>query len=136
MAEQFHFLHPSWLWALLPLAVLLRYLWRRPDADNPWRRVVAPHLQRLLLGQTSGVDGMRRRRWHRVTLIAQRRWPANRCDAVRHITKRATMPPRWPTLIRRRVPRLATIVAMRWRELAVMKTRWRPIPMRCRFSRR
>lgn len=58
MVEGLHFLRPYWLWALLPLGGLLWTLWRDPDPDNPWRRVLAPHLHALLLGQ-SGPAGAR-----------------------------------------------------------------------------
>ena len=68
MAEPFQFLHPQWLWALLPLAVVLGSLWQRPDRHNPWRRVVAPNLQPLLLGDGSAAGHRRRRQW--LTLLA------------------------------------------------------------------
>ncbi|MCB1790286.1 MAG: VWA domain-containing protein, partial [Gammaproteobacteria bacterium] len=63
MADVPHFLHPQWLWALLPLLALLWLLWRRPDSDNPWRRVVAHNLQPLLLGRRGEAGDRRQRRW-------------------------------------------------------------------------
>ncbi|MCB1881411.1 MAG: hypothetical protein KDI54_15395, partial [Gammaproteobacteria bacterium] len=68
MADSFHFLHAEWLWALLPLTALLWQLWRRSDGDNPWRQIVAPNLQALLLGGADR-DGGRQRR-NRLTLLA------------------------------------------------------------------
>jgi len=52
----FHFLRPAWLVALLPLAALLRLIWRRRLASRSWTNVVdAPLLPHLLLGE----DGRR-----------------------------------------------------------------------------
>lgn len=52
----FHFLRPAWLLALLPLAALLRLIWRRRLASRSWTNVVdAPLLPHLLLGE----DGRR-----------------------------------------------------------------------------
>lgn len=44
MFEAFHFLHPQWLWALLPLPLLLWRLGRRETGLAPWRGVIQPHL--------------------------------------------------------------------------------------------
>ncbi|MEO8922707.1 MAG: VWA domain-containing protein, partial [Caldimonas sp.] len=52
MLEAFHFIHPLWLLALVPLAWLA---WRacQPGGDNPWRRIVDARLLPLLMvGQT------------------------------------------------------------------------------------
>ena len=68
MADSFHFLHAEWLWALLPLTALLWQLWRRSDGDNPWRQIVAPNLQALLLGGADRDGGRQRRHW--LTLLA------------------------------------------------------------------
>lgn len=52
MLEAFHFIHPLWLLALLPLAVLAWHA-GRPGGDNPWRRIVDARLLPLLMvGQT------------------------------------------------------------------------------------
>jgi Ca-activated chloride channel family protein len=40
----FHFLRPYWLLALVPAALLLVGLWRRPGGDPAWRRVCDPAL--------------------------------------------------------------------------------------------
>jgi Ca-activated chloride channel family protein len=49
MIEQFHFLRPAWLIALLALPLLL-WAWRRTRAaSEPWRRVCDPHLLAQLL---------------------------------------------------------------------------------------
>lgn len=55
MLEQFHFVHPLWLLALLPLGSLVWLLKQRNDDDNAWRRVVDPNLLPLLL--LNGKDG-------------------------------------------------------------------------------
>jgi Ca-activated chloride channel family protein len=57
MREAFHFIHPLWLLALVPLAWLA---WRacRPGGDNPWRRIVDARLLPLLMvGQTEAGGG-------------------------------------------------------------------------------
>ncbi len=52
MPESFHFLQPAWLWALLPLALLLWQLLRPAGADSAWRRVVDARLLPHLLVQS------------------------------------------------------------------------------------
>ena len=52
MLEQLHFLHPQWLWALLPLALLLWLLLRPMQHNNPWQKVVDAHLLPLLMTDT------------------------------------------------------------------------------------
>ncbi|HHH44306.1 MAG TPA: VWA domain-containing protein [Gammaproteobacteria bacterium] len=52
MPEHFHFLQPAWLWALLPLTLLLWQLVRPAGADTAWRRVVDARLLPHLLVQT------------------------------------------------------------------------------------
>ena len=42
--EQFHFLRPLWLLALLPLTLILVLLWRRQTRFGAWEQVIAPHL--------------------------------------------------------------------------------------------
>ena len=54
MPPELHFLRPYWFIALLPLAGLLFALWRRPDGDSAWRRVVDAHLLPYLLSGTPG----------------------------------------------------------------------------------
>ena len=44
IAADFHFLRPSWLWALVPIAVLYLVLSRDSDPRRRWARVIAPHL--------------------------------------------------------------------------------------------
>lgn len=53
MLEQFHFLQPLWLLALLPLALLLWRLYRPLAGDNPWQRIVDAHLLPLLMAHQS-----------------------------------------------------------------------------------
>ncbi|MCF6211846.1 MAG: VWA domain-containing protein [Gammaproteobacteria bacterium] len=56
MPEQFHFLQPLWLLALIPLALLVWRLRRATTGDNPWVRIIDTRLQALLLtGQTHRV---------------------------------------------------------------------------------
>jgi Ca-activated chloride channel family protein len=55
MATAFHFLRPTWLLALLPLAVLLWMSWRRRAVSRSWQRVVdARLLPHLLIGNSAG----------------------------------------------------------------------------------
>ncbi|MCG6943384.1 MAG: VWA domain-containing protein [Thiohalocapsa sp.] len=59
MPADFHFLHPGWFLALLPLALLLVALVRVRSGAGAWQRVIEPQ---LLAALTVGADG-RRRRW-------------------------------------------------------------------------
>lgn len=53
MPEQFHFLQPQWLLALIPLALLVWFLRHAATGNNPWTRIIDARLQPLLLmGQT------------------------------------------------------------------------------------
>jgi Ca-activated chloride channel family protein len=57
MLENFHFIQPLWLLALLPLALLAWRLYRPGDADNPWVHVVDARLLPLLMfGRETGKD--------------------------------------------------------------------------------
>ncbi len=49
MPDQFHFLQPLWLLALIPLGLLLRRLRHAGQSDNPWLRLIDARLQPLLL---------------------------------------------------------------------------------------
>ena len=49
MPEQFHFLQPLWLLALIPLLLLLWRLRYATDGSNPWARIIDARLQQLLL---------------------------------------------------------------------------------------
>ena len=44
MSEQFHFIQPGWLLALLPLALLLWRVSQHSNATNPWRKIVDARL--------------------------------------------------------------------------------------------
>ena len=56
---QFHFLRPDWFWMLLPLALLLFWLWRQQLHSRSWQAVCDPQLlPYLLLGHSK-----RRRNW-------------------------------------------------------------------------
>jgi Ca-activated chloride channel family protein len=44
LLEQFHFLRPEWLWALVPAALIVFLLWRQQSATARWRSLIAPHL--------------------------------------------------------------------------------------------
>ena len=67
MLDNFHFLHPWWLAALAPLALLFWLLRRREaGAGNPWRRVVDAKLLPLLLAE--GDEGGRRLPWRLLAL--------------------------------------------------------------------
>ncbi|WP_028775158.1 vWA domain-containing protein, partial [Shewanella waksmanii] len=45
------FLRPEWLWALLPLALILLALWRSEKVSSNWSRYIAPHLAKLLVSE-------------------------------------------------------------------------------------
>ncbi len=45
----FHLLRPAWLWALLPLVLLLLAAWRQRGGGGAWRRACDPHLLPHLL---------------------------------------------------------------------------------------
>jgi Ca-activated chloride channel family protein len=49
MPEQFHFIQPWWLLALLPLALLLWRVSQQGSASNPWRKIVDARLLPLLM---------------------------------------------------------------------------------------
>lgn len=49
MLENFHFIHPLWLLALIPLSLLAWRVYRPGDGDNPWRRIVDERLLPLLM---------------------------------------------------------------------------------------
>ncbi|MBE0621057.1 MAG: VWA domain-containing protein [Burkholderiales bacterium] len=49
MLENFHFIQPLWLLALIPLMLLAWRVYRPGEGDNPWRRVVDARLLPLLL---------------------------------------------------------------------------------------
>ncbi len=52
---QIHFLRPEWFYALLPLLLLLWFLWRQRLSSRSWQRVVAPRLlPYLLVGDSAG----------------------------------------------------------------------------------
>jgi len=57
MLEQFHFLQPVWLLALIPLTLLVWRLRHAAADNNPWTRIIDARLQPLLLmGQTQPVS--------------------------------------------------------------------------------
>lgn len=49
MLENFHFIQPLWLLALIPLSLLAWRVYRPGDGDNPWRRIVDEWLLPLLM---------------------------------------------------------------------------------------
>ncbi len=50
MLEQFHFIRPFWLLSIIPLALIIIWLWRKaPTAKNSWQKVVDAHLLADLL---------------------------------------------------------------------------------------
>jgi len=50
MLDQFHFLEPDWLYALLPLAFVLWGLSKSTINTNPWEKLVDAHLLKKLVG--------------------------------------------------------------------------------------
>jgi Ca-activated chloride channel family protein len=49
MLENFHLVRPLWLLALIPLSLLLWYVYRTDSGDSPWRRIVDARLLPLLM---------------------------------------------------------------------------------------
>ena len=47
--EQFHFLRPYWLLAIIPALILIVLMWKRKAAFGPWQSVISPHLVPHLL---------------------------------------------------------------------------------------
>ena len=45
----FHLLRPWWLLAFIPLFLALRYLWLARNPVGKWRKVIAPHLLKVML---------------------------------------------------------------------------------------
>ncbi|MCF1459008.1 MAG: VWA domain-containing protein, partial [Shewanella sp.] len=58
-----HFIRPEWLLALVPLALLLAWLWKTKGQRSAWQSYIAPHLTLVLL--TPGG----KQRPHRLTLL-------------------------------------------------------------------
>ncbi len=57
MLEQFHFIRPLWLLALIPLALLAWRAYRPGGGDNPWSRIVDARLLPLLMaGRTDKIS--------------------------------------------------------------------------------
>ena len=54
MLEQFHFIRPLWLLALIPLALLAWRAYRPLGGDNPWSRIVDARLLPLLMAGRTG----------------------------------------------------------------------------------
>jgi Ca-activated chloride channel homolog len=50
MMSNFHFIRPWWFTALIPLALLIWAIHRRPDLEQAWRGIISPHLLAVLLG--------------------------------------------------------------------------------------
>ncbi len=46
-----HFIRPEWLWALLPLALILLLLWRQKGNNTDWNRYIPSHLSMLLVDE-------------------------------------------------------------------------------------
>ncbi|RUO32197.1 hypothetical protein CWE12_04250 [Aliidiomarina sedimenti] len=56
--EDFHFLRPGWLFSLIGLVVLLPWLWSQLGRNSGWQKVIASHLQPVLLAP-SGASSRR-----------------------------------------------------------------------------
>lgn len=68
MIGDFHFIRPWALLAVLPFAALVWWIYRRQDASENWRQIVAPHLLPFLL------SGQERRHWFSPTLLLAVGW--------------------------------------------------------------
>ncbi|MCW8982993.1 MAG: VWA domain-containing protein, partial [Gammaproteobacteria bacterium] len=49
MIELFHFLRPDWLWALIPLAIVLLLWYRREGKSRSWQNYCDPELLPFLM---------------------------------------------------------------------------------------
>jgi Ca-activated chloride channel family protein len=67
MLASFHFLRPQWLWALIPVALIVLLLWRQQSATARWRSLIAPHLLEHLVVRPKG--GSRLRPAHLLGLV-------------------------------------------------------------------
>jgi Ca-activated chloride channel homolog len=57
MFEQFHFIQPLWLLALIPLLLLAWHMHRFTRSDNPWSRIIDGRLLPLLMvGQSDNLN--------------------------------------------------------------------------------
>ncbi len=52
--EQFHFLRPLWLLAIVPAVLVALLLWRQKPSYGLWEQVISPHLLPHLLSVNSG----------------------------------------------------------------------------------
>ncbi|EDQ00166.1 vWA domain-containing protein [Shewanella benthica] len=50
-----HFLRPEWFFALIPLIIIMLFLWRSERKKSTWNRYIAPHLASLLVTQTNEI---------------------------------------------------------------------------------
>jgi len=62
MPAEFHWLRPDWLWALLPVGVLVYAIARRQLAPGSWQRIVSPELAPYVLSRRA-VRGGNYRWW-------------------------------------------------------------------------
>lgn len=52
LINNFHFLRPPWLLAIVPAVLMAVFIWRRQSARHVWRSIVASHLlEHLLVGE-------------------------------------------------------------------------------------
>ncbi len=56
MLEQLHFIHPLWLWALIPSALLMWLLASSPAGNNPWSKIIDQKLLPLLMSSGTGAS--------------------------------------------------------------------------------
>ncbi len=47
-----HFIRPEWLWALIPLMLMLYLLHRNEQQQSSWNKYIAPHLAKVLISTT------------------------------------------------------------------------------------
>ncbi len=52
--DNFHWMRPLWLWALIPAAILILLLWRQGQQARQWRQLIAPGLLEHLLDPSTG----------------------------------------------------------------------------------
>ena len=63
MFESFHFLHPQWLLALVPLLLVFTWLLRSKAGESDWNKVIDKHLLPVLLQQAGKTTSASKGRW-------------------------------------------------------------------------
>lgn len=65
MLNNFHFLRPYWLLALIPFLLMIPLLWKQRQSNQSWKKICDPHLFQFLLQQQPS----QQRRWLLLSLL-------------------------------------------------------------------